>query len=344
MRAHSLRWRTGGFTLVELLVVMAIIAILVSLLMPAVNTGRETARRSSCANNIRQLGVALNNYHQSHRTFPPSIWVAKGENPLTTTRYQPNWVIAILPFIEQTAVYKSFDFTKPISDPANRTARGTTIPLMLCGSDVGANIRFSRSSEGDNWARGNYGANGSIQQLSNSNVGFSSTLWTKGWCRGVMGANVACSIDEIYDGASNTILLGELRIGLTEEDRRGTWAMGAPAASSLWGHGSDDGIGPNNCARSSDNIMGCSDLWKTPGSTRLGKECMGCCQSCQSSQGTARSRHAGGVNVCMVDCSARFVSDFIEKASAWSLSQKDFRTWERLNASSDRLPVDLSRM
>ena len=157
-----------------------------------------------------------------------------------------------------------------------------------------------------------------------------------------MGANVACSIDDIYDGASNTILLGELRIGLSEIDRRGTWAMGAPAASSLWGHGSDDAIGPNNCAAASDNIMGCTDLWGTLGS-RLTKECMGCCNGCSSSQGTARSRHPGGVNVCMVDGSTRFISDYIEKATSWTPNLNDFRTWERLNASADRLPVDTTR-
>jgi prepilin-type N-terminal cleavage/methylation domain-containing protein/prepilin-type processing-associated H-X9-DG protein len=340
--------RTGrsarGFTLVELLVVMAIIGILISLLMPAVTSTREAARRSSCGNNIRQLGLALNTYHQMHRVFPPSIWVAKDEDPLTSTKYQPNWVIAILPFIDQLPLYKKFDLKKPISDPSNREARGTPVPLLLCSSDTGANVKFTKGQEGDNWARGNYGANGSIQQLSKSNMGISSSLWSKGWCRGVMGANVACSIDEIFDGESNTVLLSELRIGLSEIDRRGTWAMGSPAASSLWGHGSDDGIGPNNCTLQSDNIMGCADLWKSLGSTRLARECMGCCQGCQSSQGAARSRHPGGVNVCLVDCSVRFISDFVEKASAWSLSLKDFRTWERLNASADRLPVDFSRL
>lgn len=344
MLALVRRRATRGFTLVELLVVMAIIGILVSLLLPAVNSVREAGRRSSCANSIRQLGLALNAYHQSHRVFPPSIWVAKDEDPLTTIRYQPNWLIAILPYIDQLPLYKKFDLNKPISDEANRTARGTNIPLLLCASDVGAHVMFSKGAEGDNWARGNYGANGSIQQLSKSNMGMTSSSWSKGWCRGVMGANVACSIDEIFDGASNTVLLGELRIGLSEIDRRGTWAMAAPAASSLWGHGSDDGIGPNNCTLQSDNIMGCGELWKSLGSTRLTRECMGCCQGCQSSQGAARSRHPGGVNVCLVDGSVRFVSDFVEKASAWSLSLKDFRTWERLNASADRLPVDLTRL
>jgi prepilin-type N-terminal cleavage/methylation domain-containing protein/prepilin-type processing-associated H-X9-DG protein len=336
------RRQVSGFTMVELLVVMSIIAILMAMLLPAVNVAREAARRAGCANNIRQLGLALNAYHQTHRLFPPSLYVAPKENPLTTTNYQPNWVIAVLPFIEQLPLYKKFDFSKPVSDPANREPRGANIPLMLCSSDTGREIKFSKSSEGENWARGNYGANGSIIHLSTLNVGISSTYWSKGYYRGVMGANVACSIDDIYDGTTNTILLGELRIGLSEIDRRGTWAMGAPAASSLWGHSASDDIGPNNCADQADDIMGCADLYRALGS-RMNKECMGCCRSCNNAQGTPRSRHPGGVNVCMVDGSTRFISDFVEKATSWTPNLNDFRTWERLNASADRLPVDLSR-
>lgn len=331
-----------GFTLVELLVVMSIIAVLIAMLLPAVNVAREAGRRTTCGNNIRNLGLALNNYHQSHRIFPPSMFVPKGENPLTITKHEINWVIMLLPYIEQVPLYKKFDLTKPISDKANREARGANIPIMLCPTDSGRDVPFSRSSEGDNWARGNYGVNGSIRQLATSNVGLNSSSWGRGWCRGVMGANVACSIDDIVDGVSQTILLGELRIGLSEKDRRGVWAMGAPAASSLWGHASDDGIGPNNCAAASDNVNGCSEIWSDVGSSRITRECMGCCRSCQSSQGTARSRHPGGVNVCMVDGSVRFISDFIEKGSAWTLSLNDFRTWERLNASADRLPIDMT--
>jgi prepilin-type processing-associated H-X9-DG protein len=344
--------------MIELLVVMSIIAILMSLLMPAVNTARESGRRASCANSIRQLGMALNNYHTSHKTFPPSMFVYKDvekdnkyEDPTNITKHQMNWVVCILPFLDANPVYKSFDFKKPLSDQANYTARGSNIPVMLCPSDTGSNVLFSRTSEGDHWARGNYGANASLMPLSTSNMGMFSTYWTKGWLRGVMGANVASSIDEIVDGASNTILLAELRIGLNEYDRRGTWALGGPGASSLWGHAYGDDIGPNNCNSNADDILGCQEVVTAVTRTQMNRQCMGCAAGKPNAQATARSRHAGGVNVCMVDASARFLSDYIDRTptgvrnsdpvkSNWS---KDFRVWERLNASADRLPVDMTK-
>jgi prepilin-type processing-associated H-X9-DG protein len=347
--------------MIELLVVMSIIALLMSLLLPAVNTAREAGRRASCANNIRQLGVALNNYHTSHRTFPPSMFVYKDkekdnqyEDPTKITKPQINWLVCILPLIDAAPVYRKFDLTKPLSDQANMTARSTTIPVLLCPSDSGSTVLFSRAGEGENWARGNYGANASLMPLSTSNMGIYATYWTKGWLRGVMGANVACSIDEIYDGASNTILLAELRIGVNDKDRRGTWALGGPGASSLWGHAYGDDIGPNNCNSSADDILGCQEITSDGSITRtqLQRECMGCASGKPNAQATARSRHAGGVNVCMVDTSTRFVSDYVDRTPTgvrssdpvkgnWS---KDFRVWERINASSDRLPVDPTKL
>src|SRR5687767_13667910 len=94
-----------GFTLVELLVVIAIIGVLVALLLPAVQAAREAARRAQCQSNIKQLGLALLNYHAGRNTFPASINFPAGAgipwNPSISTTHGPNWVIAILPFIEQ---------------------------------------------------------------------------------------------------------------------------------------------------------------------------------------------------------------------------------------------------
>jgi prepilin-type processing-associated H-X9-DG protein len=275
----------------------------------------------------------------------------KEDDPTNSTNHQMNWLVCILPFIEQTPIYKKFDFKKPLTDDVNRVARGTPIPVLLCGSDTGAKIPFARTGEGDNWARGNYGANASLMPLSKTNMGMSSTYWTKGWLRGVMGANAACSIDEIYDGVTNTILLAELRIGMDEKDRRGTWALGGPGSSSLWGHGSGDDIGPNNCNYNADDIVGCQEVVTAVTRTQMTRQCMGCAVGKQNAQATARSRHAGGVNVCMVDGSTRFLSDYIERSTSgvrgtaplqntWA---NDFRVWERLNASADRLPVDSSK-
>lgn len=335
--------RRRGFTMVELLVVMSIIAVLIAMLLPAVNVAREAGRRSRCANNIRQLGLALNSYHQTHKTFPPAMFVAKDEDPTTTTKHQINWLICLLRFIEQEPVYKKFDFKKPLIDKANYEARNAYIPLLLCPTDSGSDVRFARSGEGDGWSRSNYAANSSLADLSKNNVGMSSPHWSQGWIRGVMGANVACTIDEIYDGVTNTILLEEVRIGLAAADRRGTWALGGPGSSSVWGHR----MGPNNCGSSADYILGCAELSSDPGRSILTRQCMGCNQSGRNSRATTRSRHPGGVNVCMADASVRFITDSIDRGTTGTPDAKnrpqDFRIWERLNASADRLPVDMTQ-
>ena len=344
-----------GFTLVELLVVIAIIGILVALLLPAVQAAREAARRSTCINHLKQLGLGLHNYHDAHKNFPASVRFDPSQQPLTSVNYRTNWVIAVLPFIEETTLYDRFDHSRPISDPNNRDARGQEIAVMKCPTDVGHEVKFSRTAEGDNWARGNYGANACLGYMRRpadggdiSSFGRDSPGWQNGLVRGIMGGNVALPIKHITDGTSNTILLLELRVGLAETDRRGTWAMGAPGASSLWAHGRGDANGPNDCSPQSDDIRSCSEIVTAIGSETLLKECMDCCRTCSppnayNQQAGSRSRHFGGIHVCFADGSVRFVSDYVEKGSggfSWSVPDGDFAVWQRLNASGDGLMID----
>src|SRR5215218_8288732 len=110
------RLRKGGFTLVELLVVIAIIAVLVGLLLPAVQSAREAARRMQCQNNLKQLGLALHNYHDTNSSFPPCMSFDPGVSDISNTpNYRANWVIRILPFAEQQNLYNAFDHTQYIS-------------------------------------------------------------------------------------------------------------------------------------------------------------------------------------------------------------------------------------
>src|SRR5437899_6136076 len=102
-----------GFTLIELLVVIAIIGVLVGLLLPAVQKVRETANRMTCQNNLKQIGLAVHNYHDANRTFPPG-GVTNG--PCCGTKSGATWAIYLLPYLEQENLYKLYDFTKANED------------------------------------------------------------------------------------------------------------------------------------------------------------------------------------------------------------------------------------
>jgi prepilin-type N-terminal cleavage/methylation domain-containing protein/prepilin-type processing-associated H-X9-DG protein len=334
-----------AFTLVEMLVVVTIIGILISLVMPGVQSAREAARRMQCGNNLKQLGLALTAYHSALGCFPAAIRFPTGQDPRTSTQYQTNWVIAILPYLDQQTLYRSFNFNKYISDPANQEPRGAPLAVMICPTDIGRDNLYGSTADGPGWARGNYGANGSIAYLNQNVPGTSpaTTDWTTPWARGVMGWNTAITLDQIADGASNTVLVGELRIGLSTIDRRGTWAMGAVGASALWAHGSVDAIGPNACTTLSDDIVGCTALQASLPPGYLARECMTCWPGEVSQQATMRSRHAGGVQCCFADGSVHFISDFIDHSTGGNVTWQNLHTWERLNASADRLPVDATQ-
>jgi prepilin-type N-terminal cleavage/methylation domain-containing protein len=128
--------KTSGFTLVELLVVIAIIGILVSLLLPAVQMVREAARKTSCKNNLRQIGIALHNYHDVHQTLPPGCLEWRGWNAPRTHR-QMAWSGMILPFLEQTNLHASIDWGKPFDAIENAFAANSDVPVYACPSDKG---------------------------------------------------------------------------------------------------------------------------------------------------------------------------------------------------------------
>jgi prepilin-type N-terminal cleavage/methylation domain-containing protein len=349
-----------AFTLVELLVVIAIIGVLVALLLPAVQAAREAARRTGCQNNLKQLGLALHNYHDAHKIFPPSAhWrtgvdVSQRQNPSLSE----NWVIMILPFVEEQNLYDRFDLTKYISDPVNAAARGTRLGFMACPSDPNTQTPLDGTkitpALGSNWARGCYAANATLVYMETKGqpecvtaggVGCGAKADSPGWMtprvRGVMGANASLPIAKIFDGTSKTVLVGEIRAGLNDVDSRGVWAMSGGCPSALWAHGFvSDANGPNANYLTADDVNSCSQIAAALGGyealARLGMPCSYC--DCGNIQQGMRSLHDGGVFVCLADGGVRFIDDFIQVGS----DINSYGVWDRLNASGDAEPVDSS--
>src|SRR5437588_8984077 len=126
--------RRPAFTMIELLVVIAIIATLIGILLPAIQSAREVARRTYCTNNLLQLGIALGNYTSTHRVLPPGVVNDKGPILNLPQGYHYGWAVQLLPFIEQRNIYRRFDFRQGVYEPSNETARNLRIWTFLCPS------------------------------------------------------------------------------------------------------------------------------------------------------------------------------------------------------------------
>jgi prepilin-type N-terminal cleavage/methylation domain-containing protein/prepilin-type processing-associated H-X9-DG protein len=352
MLRNRRRVAVPGFTLVELLVVIAIIGVLVALLLPAVQAAREAARRNQCLSNLKQLSLGLLNYESANGKFPPAFEYGKNDHPAILTNIGPNWAIRLLPFVEQGPLYARIDKTvtvpgqkEPlISHPNNAPVRETVVATFRCPTDTYNSVRLEIGPVANPqfWARGNYAANAGNGPLYKSTTrsdvinGPDSPGWQDPKRRGVIGPNVAAKLKEITDGTTNTILLGEVRSGITPTDRRGTWALGQAGASTLFWYGTTgDANGPNVCNAESDDVAGL----KTADLALMTQECMPAYISNENNQATVRSMHSGGVNLGMADGSAHFVADNIDTGlprllSSWPASIP-MTVWDKLIAGAD---------
>src|SRR5262245_45586899 len=127
--------RARGFTLIEMMMVVMIVAILVGLLLPAIQSSREVARMTQCRNNLLPLGIALGNYASTHGVLPPCVVEDKGPISNLPVGYHVGWVVQILPFLEEGNIYRRVDFRQGVYAPATATALATQIKGFLCPSD-----------------------------------------------------------------------------------------------------------------------------------------------------------------------------------------------------------------
>lgn len=348
--------RAAGFTLVELLVVIAIIGVLIGLLMPALGAAREAARKSACGNSIRQVGAGVLAWAAQRNGDLPasSTWAKPTTDPVKIeTPNNPavgsTWIIAILPHLESQSLYDTFNHKLAISNAANQESRAAVIQFLLCAADASANSKpYNGSKFGQNagWGRTNYAANAALGFMTTSKnagkvpggIADAALETSKGWqsrmMRGMMGANTFANLDTMKDGKSQTVLIGEIRVGVNEMDARGTWAL-AGSPSALWAHGSVGTCnGPNSTNIEGDGVNGCSDIRNSisGGADELRAMGMPCAPGHANDQGTMRSRHPGGVNACFADGSVKFLSDGIETGD----DPRNPSVWDRINLSDDR--------
>ncbi len=271
--------RRPGFTLVELLVVIAIIGVLVALLLPAVQAAREAARRISCSNNLKQLGLAMHNHHDTKGAFPPGF---ESSNPGTPNNSSwcrsgglqgPPWTVFVLPFAEQENLHDQFDLTVPFQAASNQMAApndALLVPLSMyrCPSDARQDPLLSSY----------FGVSGGGSAPDCGNTGCSAANERASYVTGVLYAGSEIRMADVTDGTSHVFMFGETRYGNA--------AWGASAKQ--------DGCSyPRNLAGTQDQM----NLYDG--------------QGVHDTRGFS-SYHPGGAQFCMVDGSVHFVPDVID--------------------------------
>lgn len=299
-----------GFTLIELLVVIAIIAILIALLLPAVQQAREAARRSQCKNNLKQFGLALQNYHDTARVFPVGGFTQTG-NAATVpqTGNGLSWHVQVLPYLDQGPLYKQFSVnsygyitsnspSQPVAN-ANLALCRSPLPALLCPSSdqhrSGNNGEWSPpgAAGAPTYSTHYYGVSGPIGTNPTSGAAYGSVASAQGAhaTDGILVRVNPNSMTDVKDGTSNTFIVGEISWLLANGYR--IWIRGADGTNSASVKALNTGIG----------IAGYN------GSNNFNHISFG-------------SEHTGGAHFLMADGATRFINKNIQIDLYKSLGSK----------------------
>lgn len=319
-----------GFTLVELLVVIAIIGVLVALLLPAVQAAREAARRTQCKNSLKQIALALQNYHDTAKSFPVGIVHENPAPPSVTNSYLGNWnwSALLLPFVEQTAIYDQSgvlktDLATALDDATKLAAMQTAVSVFLCPSTISPAINEERELES---------ASGNFYALATSDyIGVNSSSELRRYrgepgkfANGIFNIEKGTRIREITDGTSNTLILGERSWETTLSGNEG-YVLGRAAVA----YG-------NRGVRDASEIgladsMGCGMYamnYSSPNPTK----------SNSFARRGFSSRHPGGANFAFADGSVDFISEDIDggfNSDQIAITDEVDSPWEALLGIND---------
>jgi prepilin-type N-terminal cleavage/methylation domain-containing protein/prepilin-type processing-associated H-X9-DG protein len=314
-----------GFTLIELLVVIAIIAVLIALLLPAVQAAREAARRIQCVNNMKQLGLAINNYHDISNSFPPGrIWTPSSTQAFPTILagvQNTPWFVLMLPQFEQQTLSNAFNFSLgsegpnepfPLGFLANSTVESNKVGLFQCPSDNINTYNFPPPLNVGPLAvavltRGNYAA-----AWGNTNWGqgqSSESILTTPYLQSAFGHLGRITFASATDGSSNTVFMSEVLQGTAGDVRGLMWSVGAGSSSF------NSRFTPNGLIDLLGQFNGFDQLGDSGSCVNDPVHGLPCASQTNHGNNTAfaasRSRHPGGVNTLFGDGSVHFVKNSI---------------------------------